>query len=94
MRIQTRLFLGTALLVLALMATQWWLHLRQLRAMEAELGAVAASVGKDILQFGPNTFVREGNQEAHGMVWVDGQEIEEGDGVRVERLIRHDVHVA
>ena len=94
MRIQTRLFLGTALLVLALMATQWWLHLRQLRAMEAELGAVAASVGKDILQFGRNTFIREGNREADGMVWVDGQEIEEVDGVRVERLIRHDVHVA
>jgi len=94
MRIQTRLFLGTALLVLALMATQWWLHLRQLRAMEAELGAVAASVGKDILQFGPNTFIREGNMETHGMVWVDGQEIEEVDGVRYERMIRHDVHVA
>ncbi len=94
MRIQTRLFLGTALLVLALMATQWWLHLRQLRAMEAELGAVAASVGKDILQFGPNPFVREGDREAHRMVWVDGQEIEGGDGVRVEHLIRHDVHVA
>ena len=94
MRIQTRLFLGTALLVLALMATQWWLHLRQLRAMEAELGAVAASVGKDILQFGPNTFIREGNHEAHGMVWIDGQELDGVEEVRVERLIRHDVHVA
>lgn len=91
MRIQTRLFLGTALLVLALMATQWWLHLRQLRDMEAELGAVAASVGKDILKFGPNTFMREFNQETHGMVWVDGEEIE---SVELEPLIRHDVHVA
>lgn len=99
MRIQTRLFLGTALLVLALMATQWWLHLRQLRAMEAELGAVAASVGKDILAFGPNTFVPELNRQAHGMVWVDDDdrdemEVEEIDGVHYERRIRHDVHVA
>jgi signal transduction histidine kinase len=76
MRIQTRLFLGTAMLVLALMATQWWLHLRQLRAMEAELGAVAASVGKDILQFGPATMLPALKKEAHEMVWVDGEGVE------------------
>ena len=99
MRIQTRLFLGTALLVLALMATQWWLHLRQLRAMEAELGAVAASVGKDILKFGPDVLMPGMNQETHGMIWVDEDDcdevqIEEIDGVQYERRIRHDVHVA
>ncbi len=49
MRIQTRLFLGTAALVLALMAVQWWLHVRQLRAIERDLATVATSVGKGIL---------------------------------------------
>jgi len=37
MRIQTRLFFGTALLVLVLTATQWLLHRRQLAAIEREL---------------------------------------------------------
>jgi len=90
MRIQTRLFLGTALLVLALMATQWWLHLRQLRAMEAELGAVAASVGKDMLQFGPATMLPALDKEAHGMVWVDGTT---GDAAEDRGEVRRDVHV-
>ncbi len=90
MRIQTRLFLGTALLVLTLMAVQWWLHLRQMRAMEAELGAVAAAVGKDILQFGPATLLPGLNKEAHGMVWVDGESI---DGAEVEGQVRRDVRV-
>lgn len=90
MRIQTRLFLGTALLVLALMATQWWLHLRQLQAMEAELGAVAASVGKNILQFGPETMLPALNTEAHGMVWVDGETGDEGEDCGE---LRRDVHV-
>jgi signal transduction histidine kinase len=94
MRIQTRLFLGTALLVLTLTAAQWWLHLRQLRAVESELGAVAASVGKDILQFGPEALIPELNQETHGMVWVDGEDVEQVEGARVERIVRHDVHVA
>lgn len=44
MRIQTRLFLGTAMLVLALTAVQWWLHQRQLAAVESELSAVATAV--------------------------------------------------
>ena len=90
MRIQTRLFLGTALLVLALMATQWWLHLRQLRAMEAELGAVAASVGKDILKFGPETLMAGFNEKTHGMVWVDGEGL---DGAEGDHQLRSDVHV-
>lgn len=94
MRIQTRLFLGTAVLVLALTAAQWWLHRRQLQAVEAELGAVAASVGKDILQFGPEVLMPEMNRATHGMVWVDGQEAEVTEGVRMERIVRHDVHVA
>jgi len=91
MRIQTRLFLGTALLVLALTAAQWWLHLRQLRAVEAELGAVAASVGKDILQFGPEVLMPRLNHATHGMVWVDGGEI---DGAQTQHIVRRDVHVA
>ncbi len=49
MRIQTRLFLGTAALVLALMGLQWWLYARQLRSIEEDLTNVAASVGKDVL---------------------------------------------
>ncbi len=72
MRIQTRLFLGTALLVLALMAVQWWLHLRQLRTLEAELGAVAASVGKDMLSFGSDIALTAPHVAGQEMVWVDG----------------------
>jgi signal transduction histidine kinase len=49
MRIQTRLFFGTSVLVLALVAAQWWLHVRQLHAIERELGAVAATVGRGLL---------------------------------------------
>ena len=49
MRIQSRLFLGTAALVLALMGLQWWLYSRQLRSIEEDLTRVAASVGKDVL---------------------------------------------
>ncbi len=49
MRIQTRLFLGTAALVLAVMGLQWWLYARQLRSIEEDLTNVAASVGKDVL---------------------------------------------
>jgi len=49
MRIQARLFLGTSLMVLALMSVQWWIHHRQLREIERQLGAVAASVGEGLL---------------------------------------------
>lgn len=73
MRIQTRLFLGTALLVLALVGVQWWLHLRQLRAIERELGAVAATVGKDLLSHDVAFIARpdsDGTSEGHAKVWV------------------------
>jgi signal transduction histidine kinase len=49
MRIQTRLFLGTAALVLALMALQWWLYARQLRSIEDEVTRVATTVGTRVL---------------------------------------------
>jgi signal transduction histidine kinase len=49
MRIQTRLFVGTAALVLSLMAIQWWLYSRQLRSIEQELTDVATTVGKGML---------------------------------------------
>jgi signal transduction histidine kinase len=49
MRIQTRLFLGTAALVLALMATQWWIYTRQLQSIEDEVTRVATTVGTHVL---------------------------------------------
>jgi signal transduction histidine kinase len=49
MRIQTRLFLGTAALVLALMALQWWLYARQLRSIEDEVTRVATTIGTRVL---------------------------------------------
>jgi signal transduction histidine kinase len=49
MRIQTRLFLGTAALVLALMALQWWLYARQLRSIEDEVTRAATTVGTRVL---------------------------------------------
>jgi signal transduction histidine kinase len=54
MRIQARLFVVTALLVLSLMAVQWWLQAHQLRAIKVELGNVATEVGKGILSDGAN----------------------------------------
>jgi len=45
MRIRTRLFLGTALIVLALLGVQWWLQQRHLKAIEDELTQVAMEVG-------------------------------------------------
>jgi len=49
MSIRTRLFAGTAALVLALTAVQWWLHARQLEQTERALGRVATSVGRGLL---------------------------------------------
>ncbi len=49
MRIQTRLFVGTAALVLALMALQWWLYSRQLRSIEDEVTRAATTVGTHLL---------------------------------------------
>jgi signal transduction histidine kinase len=75
MRIQTRFFLGTALIVLVLTATQWWLHRRQLAAIERELGVVATAVGKGILDQQIEVLVHtlpSDGVEAHSMVWFDG----------------------
>lgn len=49
MKLQTRLFLGTAALVMAVTVCQWWLHRRQVDALRAQLGEVAASVGRGLL---------------------------------------------
>ena len=70
MRIQTRLFLGTAALVLTLMAVQWWIYTRQLRSIEDDVTRVATTVGTHILSaeqaiFGDVRFGKAGN------VWVD-----------------------
>jgi signal transduction histidine kinase len=82
MRIQTRLFLGTAALVLALMAVQWWLHARQLRAIERDLGRVATSVGKEILS-GETAIFREktgpAGEKSKGLMWVGGAKPEPFD---------------
>jgi signal transduction histidine kinase len=73
MRIQTRLFLGTAALVLALMGLQWWIYSRQLRSIEGDLGRVATTVGREILSGDLNVFFDEidADAEAHtGFTWV------------------------
>jgi len=91
MKLQTRLFLGTAVLVLALMAAQWWLHQRQLRIVEAQLGEVAASVGKDILQAGPRIRVFRPNDSEGEVYWFDN------DGAAVDEngvQVREDVTVS
>jgi signal transduction histidine kinase len=81
MRIQTRLFLGTAALVLALMGLQWWFYARQLRSIEEELTNVAASVGKDVLTA---EFAFFGGAEAtvESSVWLSADE----DGVDTDLL--------
>jgi signal transduction histidine kinase len=56
MRIQTRLFVVIASLVLALVVLQLWLHQRQLKAMERGLGMVATSVGRDLMTWRFDTF--------------------------------------
>jgi signal transduction histidine kinase len=90
MRIQTRLFLGTAVLVLALTAAQWWLHQRQLRAMESELAAVATSVGRDLLKVGPDLLVRPLGHDVEPMLWVDGESAVQPKPIEDAR---RDVHV-
>ena len=70
MRIQTRLFLGTAALVLALMGLQWWLYSRQLQAIEDELSHVATSVGKGVLTAEMAIFGGVVTHDADA-VWVD-----------------------
>jgi signal transduction histidine kinase len=87
MRIQTRLFLGTAALVLALVGVQWWLHARQLRAIEEQLGEVATTVGARLLASDPGVLVerinldRDGSGETAFWVAASGEDEEhEGDG--------------
>jgi signal transduction histidine kinase len=95
MRIQTRLFLGTAALVLALMALQWWLYARQLRSIEDEVTRVATTVGTRVLSaeraiFGEALFTGSHN------VWVntDGEtEIDSKAGCRDEVENDTDVQV-
>ena len=99
MRIQTRLFLGTAALVLALMAVQWWLHVRQLRSIERDLARVATSVGKGILS-GDLTVVPEppGQTEVGpgDAVWVEAarpQTVLESEDSEESTSTAKDVHV-
>ncbi len=70
MRIQTRLFLGTAALVLALMALQWWLYARQLRSIEDEVTRVATTVGTRVLSAERAIFSGAVLTGAHD-VWVN-----------------------
>ena len=90
MRIQTRLFLATGALVLALMAAQWWLYHRQLGALESELSAVATAVGKDMLSGVPELLVSRLPDDGADLAWVDdGSGIADGD----DDVVHHDVHV-
>ena len=70
MRIQTRLFLGTAALVLALMALQWWIYSRQLRSIEDDVTRVATTVGSRILS-GERAIFAGAHLAQAGDVWVD-----------------------
>ena len=82
MRIQTRLFLGTAALVLALMGLQWWIYSRQLRSIEGDLGRVAATVGREILSGDLNVFFDESGTEVDshsGLAWVAAERIPGSD---------------
>lgn len=82
MRIQTRLFLGTALLVLVLTATQWSLHRRQLVAIERELSAVATAVGKGILDDEVRVVAqRPGlDENAPALMWIGKGDPPMGEG--------------
>ena len=89
MRIQTRLFLGTAALVLALMGLQWWIYSRQLRSIEGDLGRVATTVGREILSGDLNVFFDEidSDAEAHtGLAWVTAEGIPATDEETKGRL--------
>ncbi len=71
MRLQTRLFLGAAALVLAMAAAQWFIVARQLRAVEREVGTVASSVGEELLT-SPVLFVRGFSvNSTPPLTWVD-----------------------
>jgi len=73
MRIQTRLFLGTAVLVLALMGLQWWIYARQLRSIEDELTNVAATVGKGVMT-AEFDFLGGADAAVENNVWVTADE--------------------
>lgn len=97
MRIQTRLFLGTAFLVLALTGLQFWLYARQLRSIEDDLTRVATSVGKGILTedfFGTFQTGGEGVDGADGqpghVVVVEQAQVENVGGEE-RRIIRREV---
>jgi len=88
MRIQTRLFLTTAVLVLALMGLQWWLYARELKAIEGDLARVATTVGEGILK-GETVLLGEGRPDdlavlraPKGAIDVDALEKSLGDRVR------------
>lgn len=96
MQIRTRLFLGTAGLVLALMAVQLVLHVRQVRAIERALGVVATSVGRDLLEHGFG-FVAGGGATTGG-TWVDAasgaadDDAEPSDGQRARIVVLEERH--
>jgi len=70
--------------VFALMAVQWWIHVRRLGAIERGIGAVATSVGEGIINEHFQVFVGRivDDGDAHGMVWV-------GDDGRFEEPTAH-----
>ncbi len=76
MKIQTRLFFGTAVLVLALMGLQWWLYARELRSIEEDLTGVAKIVGEGILGSRSFVFNPGGGGAATSGVWISGDEVE------------------
>ncbi len=78
MRIQTRLFLGTAALVLALMGLQWWIYTRQLRSIEDDVTRVATSVGTNILS-AEREFFSEIAGDGVRKVWVDASDRDGAD---------------
>jgi signal transduction histidine kinase len=62
--------LGTAALVLALMALQWWIYSRQLRSIEDDVTRVATTVGSRILS-GERAIFAGAHLAKTGDVWVD-----------------------
>lgn len=70
MRLQNRLFLGAASLVVAMAAAQWFIVARQLKAVEHEVGTVASSVSEELLT-SPVFFLRsDATGKGQSMVWV------------------------
>ncbi len=82
MRIQTRLFLGTAALVLTLMGTQWLLYSRQLQSIEDDVSNVATTVGTGVLTAEREFFGGVIAHDANG-IWVTADRID---------MSTHDAH--